>query len=483
MASIRELHQQLTTKERSAVEIAQESLDSIQKLEPKLRSFLSITAERALEQAQKVDAQIAAGEEIGWLAGIPTGIKDNMCTQGITTTCGSKILQNFVPPYESTVTSRLAAAGAVMVGKTNMDEFAMGSSTENSAYQVTANPWDVERVPGGSSGGSAAAVAGGECTVSLGSDTGGSIRQPAALCGVVGMKPTYGLVSRYGLVAYASSLDQIGPFGRSVEDTAILLGAIAGHDPRDATSLKVEVPDYVSLLKPELRPKFRVGVIKETFGEGLDAVVSDAVTAAIAQYQAMGAEIVEISCPKFRYGLPTYYIIAPSEASANLARYDGVKYGFRAENPEDLMSMYTKTRAQGFGAEVKRRIMIGTYTLSAGYYDAYYLKAQKVRSLIKQDFEQAFAQVDVLVCPTTPTTAFKAGEKTNDPLSMYLSDLMTIPVNLAGLPGLSLPCGFDEKGLPIGLQIIGNVLREDLVLQAAYAYEQATEWHKKMPAL
>jgi aspartyl-tRNA(Asn)/glutamyl-tRNA(Gln) amidotransferase subunit A len=483
MASIRELHQQLITKERSAVEIAQESLQSIETLEPKLRSFLCVTGDRALEQAQQVDAKIAAGEEIGWLAGIPIGIKDNMCTQGITTTCGSKILQNFVPPYESTVTSRLAAAGAVMVGKTNMDEFAMGSSTENSAYQVTANPWDVERVPGGSSGGSAAAVAGGECVVSLGSDTGGSIRQPAALCGVVGMKPTYGLVSRYGLVAYASSLDQIGPFGRSVEDTAILLGAIAGHDPRDATSLKVEVPDYLSLLKPELPPKFRVGVIKETFGEGLDAVVSDAVMAAIAQYKAMGAEIVEISCPKFRYGLPTYYIIAPSEASANLARYDGVKYGFRAENPEDLMSMYTKTRAQGFGAEVKRRIMIGTYTLSAGYYDAYYLKAQKVRSLIKQDFEQAFAQVDVLISPTTPTTAFKAGEKTNDPLSMYLSDLMTIPVNLAGLPGLSLPCGFDEKGLPIGLQIIGNVLREDLVLQAAYAYERSTEWHQKVPAV
>jgi aspartyl-tRNA(Asn)/glutamyl-tRNA(Gln) amidotransferase subunit A len=483
MASIRELHQQLITKERSAVEIAQESLDRIQALEPKLHSFLCVTADRALEQAKQVDAQLAAGEEIGWLAGVPTGIKDNMCTQGIPTTCGSKILQNFVPPYESTVTGRLAAAGAVMVGKTNLDEFAMGSSTENSAYQVTANPWDLARVPGGSSGGSAAAVAGGECTVSLGSDTGGSIRQPAALCGVVGMKPTYGLVSRYGLVAYASSLDQIGPFGRSVEDTAILLGAIAGHDPKDSTSLKVEVPDYVSLLSPELRPKFRVGVIKETFGEGLDAVVSEAVMAAIAQYKAMGAEIVEISCPKFRYGLPTYYIIAPSEASANLARYDGVKYGFRAENPDDLMSMYTQTRAQGFGAEVKRRIMIGTYTLSAGYYDAYYLKAQKVRTLIKQDFEQAFAQVDVLVCPTTPTTAFKAGEKTNDPLSMYLSDLMTIPVNLAGLPGLSLPCGFDQQGLPIGLQIIGNVLREDLVLQAAYAYEQATEWHKKTPVL
>ncbi|NJR39372.1 MAG: Asp-tRNA(Asn)/Glu-tRNA(Gln) amidotransferase subunit GatA [Leptolyngbyaceae cyanobacterium CSU_1_4] len=483
MASIRELHQQLITKKRSAVEIAQESLDCIQALEPKLHSFLCVTADRALEQAQQVDAQIAAGEEIGWLAGIPTGIKDNLCTQGIPTTCGSKILQNFVPPYESTVTGRLAAAGAVMVGKTNLDEFAMGSSTENSAYQLTANPWDLERVPGGSSGGSAAAVAGGECPIALGSDTGGSIRQPAALCGVVGMKPTYGLVSRYGLVAYASSLDQIGPFGRSVEDVAIVLGAIAGHDPKDSTSLKVAVPDYVSLLSPELRPKFRIGVIKETFGEGLDAVVSEAVRAAIAQYEAMGAEIVEISCPKFRYGLPTYYIIAPSEASANLARYDGVKYGFRAENPPDLISMYTQTRAQGFGAEVKRRIMIGTYTLSAGYYDAYYLKAQKVRTLIKQDFEQAFAQVDVLVCPTTPTPAFKAGEKTNDPLSMYLSDLMTIPVNLAGLPGLSLPCGFDQQGLPIGLQIIGNVLREDLVLQAAYAYEQATEWHQRAPVL
>jgi aspartyl-tRNA(Asn)/glutamyl-tRNA(Gln) amidotransferase subunit A len=482
MASIRELHQQLTSKERSAVEIAQESLDRIQAVEPKLRSFLAVTADRALEQAKRVDAQIAAGEEIGWLAGIPTGIKDNMCTQGIATTCGSKILHNFVPPYESTVTQRLAAAGAVMVGKTNMDEFAMGSSTENSAYQVTANPWDLERVPGGSSGGSAAAVAGGECTVSLGSDTGGSIRQPAALCGVVGMKPTYGLVSRYGLVAYASSLDQIGPFGRSVEDTAILLGAIAGYDPQDATSLKVEVPDYASLLKPELPKKFRVGIIKETFGEGLDSGVSDAVMKAVDQFKALGAEIVEISCPQFRYGLPTYYIIAPSEASANLARYDGVKYGFRAEKADSLMSMYTQTRAQGFGAEVKRRIMIGTYTLSAGYYDAYYLKAQKVRSLIKQDFEQAFGQVDVLLSPTTPTVAFKAGEKTSDPLSMYLSDLMTIPVNLAGLPGLSLPCGFAD-GLPIGLQIIGNVLREDLVLQAAYAYEQSTEWHLKTPSL
>ncbi|MCU0568916.1 MAG: Asp-tRNA(Asn)/Glu-tRNA(Gln) amidotransferase subunit GatA [Oculatellaceae cyanobacterium Prado106] len=485
MASIRDLHQQLVSKERSAVEIAEESLAQIQALEPKLRSFLMVTGDRALEQARRVDDQIAAGEAIGWMAGIPTGIKDNMCTQGIRTTCGSKILQNFVPPYESTVTHKLATAGAVMVGKTNLDEFAMGSSTENSAYQVTANPWDLERVPGGSSGGSAAAVAADECTVALGSDTGGSIRQPAALCGVVGLKPTYGLVSRYGLVAYASSLDQIGPFARSVEDAAILLGAIAGYDPQDSTSLKVEVPDYLSFLNPNLnaQKKFRVGIIQETFGEGLDAIVGDAVMAAVDQFKAMGAEIVNISCPQFRYGLPTYYILAPSEASANLARYDGVKYGYRSEQPDNLMSMYTQTRAQGFGAEVKRRIMIGTYTLSAGYYDAYYLKAQKVRTLIKQDFEQAFEQVDVLVCPTTPTTAFKAGEKTDDPLSMYLSDLMTIPVNLAGLPGLSLPCGFDAQGLPIGLQIVGNVLREDLVLQAAYAYEQATEWHLRTPSL
>ena len=485
MASIRELHQQLISKERSAVEITQAALDRIQAVEPQVHSFLQVTGDRALEQAQQVDAKLAAGEEIGLLAGIPIGIKDNMCTKGIRTTCASRILENFVPPYESTVTAKLAAAGAVMVGKTNLDEFAMGGSTENSAFYPTANPWDLDRVPGGSSGGSAAAVAAGECTVSLGSDTGGSIRQPASLCGIVGMKPTYGLVSRYGLVAFASSLDQIGPFGRSVEDAAILLQEIAGHDPKDSTSLNVEIPNYASLLKPAFskKKKFRIGVVKETFGEGLDPQVEQAVQAAIAQFKDLGAEIQEISCPQFRAGIAAYYIIAPSEASANLARYDGVKYGARAENAENLMEMYTKTRAQGFGAEVKRRIMIGTYALSAGYYDAYYLKAQKVRTLIKRDFEKAFDQVDVLVCPTAPTTAFKAGEKTNDPLGMYLLDLMTIPANLAGLPGLSLPCGFDDQGLPIGLQILGNVLREDLVLQAAYAYEQATDWHTRSPNL
>ena len=481
-SSIRELHQQLIRKERSAIEITQQALDRIHSLEPTLHSFLHITANHALEQARQVDARIAAGEDIELLAGIPIGIKDNLCTKGIPTTCASRILENFVPPYESTVTQKLAVAGAVTVGKTNLDEFAMGGSTETSAFQLTANPWDTSRVPGGSSGGSAAAVAAGECTVSLGSDTGGSIRQPASFCGIVGMKPTYGLVSRYGLVAFASSLDQIGPFGRSVEDAAILLGAIAGYDPHDSTSLKVDVPDYTQYLTPDLKGK-KVGVIKETFGEGLDPAVEKAVQGAIEQLKSLGAEIREISCPRFRYGIAAYYIIAPSEASANLARYDGVKYGARIPDAENLMEMYTRTRAEGFGAEVKRRIMIGTYALSAGYYDAYYLKAQKVRTLIKQDFEQAFSQVDVLVSPTAPSTAFKAGDKTTGPLSMYLIDLMTIPVNLAGLPGISVPCGFDGQGLPIGLQIIGNVLREDQVLQVAYAYEQATEWHQQVPGL
>ncbi|MEQ9550815.1 MAG: Asp-tRNA(Asn)/Glu-tRNA(Gln) amidotransferase subunit GatA [Coleofasciculus sp. G3-WIS-01] len=484
MASIRELHQQIIDKERTSVEITQDALDRIQALEPKVHSFLHITADHALEQARQVDAKIAAGEEIGMLAGIPIGIKDNMCTQGIPTTCASRILENFVPPYESTVTQKLKDAGAVMVGKTNLDEFAMGSSCETSSYQQTANPWDLSRVPGGSSGGSATAVAASECVVALGSDTGGSIRLPASFCGIVGMKPTYGLVSRYGLVAYASSLDQIGPFGRTVEDAAILLNAIAGYDPNDSTSLKLEIPDYTTSLQPDLKSiGLKIGIIKETFGEGLEPIIAKAVQNAIEQLKSLGAEVQEISCPRFRYGLPAYYIIAPSEASANLARYDGVKYGFRTPEAENLLEMYKKTRAAGFGAEVKRRIMLGTYALSAGYYDAYYLKAQKVRTLIKQDFEQAFEKVDVLVCPTAPTTAFKAGEKTSDPLTMYLSDLMTIPVNLAGLPGMSIPCGYDDQGLPIGLQLIGKVLGEQQLFQVAYAYEQSTDWHLKQPPL
>lgn len=481
MSVIRELHHHLVSKTRSAVEITQAYLDRIAALEPQLHSYLTVTPRQALAQAQVVDAKIAAGETIGLLEGIPIALKDNLCTKGIRTTCASKVLENFVPPYESTVTRRLRQAGAIALGKTNLDEFAMGSSTENSAYQVTANPWDIQRVPGGSSGGSAAAVAAGECAVALGSDTGGSIRQPAALCGVVGLKPTYGLVSRFGLVAYASSLDQIGPLTPTVEDAALVLGAIAGYDAHDSTSLKVAVPDYSQSLKTNLKGR-RIGLIKETFAtDGIDPAVKAAIEKALQQLQGLGAEIQEISCPRFPYGLPTYYIIAPSEASSNLARYDGVKYGTRS-NDESLLTMYTQTRAQGFGPEVKRRIMIGTYALSAGYYDAYYLKAQKVRTLIKQDFDQAFGRVDVLVCPTSPTTAFKAGEKVNDPLSMYLSDLMTIPVNLAGLPGMSVPCGFDQQGLPIGLQLIGNALREDLLFEVGYAYEQATDWHHRHPA-
>jgi len=480
MTSIRQLHQQLVNKEKTAVEIAREFLARIEAIEPQVKSFLHLTPDLALAQAQKVDEKIARGEPLHLLAGIPIALKDNLCTKGIPTTCASRILENFVPPYESTVTQKLRDLGAVIVGKTNLDEFAMGSSTENSGYHVTANPWDLSRVPGGSSGGSAAAVAAQECVVALGSDTGGSIRQPASFCGVVGLKPTYGLVSRFGLVAYASSLDQIGPFGRTVEDAAILLQAIAGYDPQDSTSLNLPIPDYSQFLKTSLKG-LKIGVIKETFGEGLDQVVAEAVNQALEQLKALGATIKEISCPRFRYGLPTYYIIAPSEASANLARYDGVKYGIR-EDADSLIDMYTKTRAQGFGAEVKRRIMLGTYTLSAGYYDAYYLKAQKVRTLIKEDFDRAFQSVDVLVSPTSPTTAFKAGEKTADPLSMYLSDLMTIPVNLAGLPGLSLPCGFDGQGLPIGLQLVGNVLREDQLFHVAHAYEQSTDWHKRQPS-
>ena len=484
MSAIRELHQQLTSKARSAVEIAQAQLDQAQAVEPKLNSFVSLTAEKALAQAKAVDDKIAAGEDIGLLAGIPIAIKDNLCTKGIRTTCSSKMLENFVPPYDATVTAKLEAAGSVFVGKTNLDEFAMGGSTENSAFKTTGNPWDISRVPGGSSGGSAAAVAGGQAPISLGSDTGGSIRQPASFCGIVGMKPTYGLVSRFGLVAFASSLDQIGPFGRTVEDTAILLSAIAGHDPKDATSLNVEIPDYTKSLKNTANSPLKgrkVGSIKETFGDGLDASVGAAVTIAIDQLKALGAEVKEISCPRFNYGVSAYYIIAPCEASANLARYDGVRYGLRAEEP-NLLSMYNKTRSEGFGDEVKRRIMIGTYALSAGYYDAFYLKAQKVRTLIKQDFEKAFEDVDILVSPTAPSTAFKTGEN-DDPLSMYLLDLMTIPVNMAGLPGMSVPCGFDDNGMPIGLQLVSNVLREDLLFEVGHAYEQSTDWHQHQPKL
>ncbi len=419
-------------------------------------------------------------EEPGPLSGIPVAVKDNMTTRGIRTACSSRILENFIPPYDATVVERLYQAGAVLIGKTNMDEFAMGSSTETSYMGLTRNPWDLERIPGGSSGGSAAAVAADECIAALGSDTGGSIRQPAAHCGVVGMKPTYGRVSRYGLVAFASSLDQIGPITKDVTDCALLLKAISGHDPRDSTSVKVPVPDFTSALTGEIRG-LTIGVPAEYFVEGMQPEVEDAVRTALSLLEERGAIIKEISLPHTGYAIATYYILATAEASSNLARYDGVKYGYRTGNSADLMEMYMKTRAQGFGLEVKRRIMLGTYVLSAGYYDAYYRKAQQVRTLIKNDFDQAFQTCDVLITPTSPTTAFRIGEKINEPLQMYLSDIFTISVNLAGIPGISIPCGFDSSGLPIGLQVLGRHFDEEAVLRTAYAYEQSTDWHKQHP--
>jgi len=415
------------------------------------------------------------------IQGIPVAIKDNMCTKGIRTTCSSKILTDFIPPYESTVTSRLNENGYVLIGKTNLDEFAMGSSTENSGFFTTRNPWDIERIPGGSSGGSAAAVAADECIAALGSDTGGSIRQPASLCGVVGLKPTYGRVSRYGLVAFASSLDQIGPITKNVKDSAILLNIISGNDPFDSTSAPVAVPDFTKVLGNEIKG-LKIGIPKEYFIKGMDSEIEESVKTAIKKLESLGAVPVDISLPHTEYAVAAYYVLATSEASSNLARYDGVKYGFRAEG-KDLMEMYMNTRAQGFGAEVKRRIMLGTYALSSGYYDAYYKKAQQARTLIKTDFEKAFNSVDMIVTPTSPTAAFKSGEKTEDPLQMYLSDIFTISVNLAGIPAISIPCGFTSNNLPIGLQIIGKHFDEESILKAAYAYEQSTDWHKRKPNL
>jgi aspartyl-tRNA(Asn)/glutamyl-tRNA(Gln) amidotransferase subunit A len=420
-------------------------------------------------------------EELNPLMGIPVAIKDVICTKGIPTTCASRILEGFVPPYDATVIELLYERGAVLLGKTNMDEFAMGSSTENSAFFPTHNPWDLSRVPGGSSGGSAAAVAADECIYSLGTDTGGSVRQPAALCGVVGLKPTYGRVSRYGLVAFASSLDQIGPITKDVEDAAIVMNAIAHYDPRDSTSVNAPTPDYTRALLPEIKG-LRIGVPKEYFIEGMQEGVEEAIRKAIEELEELGAEVGEVSLPHTDYSLPTYYIIAPAEASANLARYDGVKYGFSYPRADDIWDNYRKTRQVGFGDEVRRRIMLGTYALSAGYYDAYYLKAQKVRTLIKRDFDLAFEEFDVIVAPTSPTVAFKLGEKVDDPLQMYLSDVFTLSMNLAGICGISIPCGFSD-GLPVGMQIMGPAFAEEKVLQVAYAYEQATEWHKMRPKI
>jgi aspartyl-tRNA(Asn)/glutamyl-tRNA(Gln) amidotransferase subunit A len=475
------LHDLLARKEITSRELTESVLKRVEEVEGRIHAYITLTPEMALEQAAAADLRIQKGEA-GPLTGIPLAVKDVICTRGVRTTCGSHILENFIPPYDATVTEKLKAAGAVFIGKTNMDEFAMGSSTENSFYGPTRNPWDLDRIPGGSSGGSAAAVAADECIVSLGSDTGGSIRQPAACCGVVGMKPTYGRVSRYGLVAFASSLDQIGPFSKDVRDTALLLNAISGHEPRDSTSVDLPVPDYTRALGSDVRGMV-LGVPQETFGKGIDPEVADSVRKAIEVLRKLGAKTVDVSLPHSDYALAVYYIIAPCEASSNLARYDGVKYGFRAGGAEDLLDMYQETRWQGFGAEVKRRIMLGTYALSAGYYDAYYLKASRVRTLIRKDFEEAFRRCDALILPTAPTPAFRLGEKVDDPLQMYLSDIFTIPCNLAGLPGLSLPCGFTGEGLPIGLQILGNFFQEEKILRVAWAFEQNTEHHLRKPIL
>jgi len=448
-------------------------------LEPKVRALVTITDELSLKQAKKADELIATGD-INPLTGIPVVIKDVICTKGVKTTCSSRMLENFVPPYDATVMERLNGCGAVMLGKANMDEFAMGSSNEHSAFFPTHNPWDLSRVPGGSSGGPSAAVAAGEAIYALGSDTGGSIRLPAGFCSITGLKPTYGRVSRYGLVAFASSLDQIGPLTQDVADCAIVLNAIAGYDGRDSTSVPYPTPDYTQCLTTELNG-LRIGIPKEYFVEGMQAEVETAMRAAISKLEELGAKVEwEVSLPHTRYGLAAYYIIAPSEASANLARYDGVKYGFSYQNADSMWEALEKTRQYGFGDEVKRRIMLGTYALSAGYYDAWYLKAQKVRTLIRQEFDQAFAKFDALVTPTSPTVPFKIGEKIDDPLQMYLSDVCTLPINIAGVPAISIPAGF-ANGLPIGMQIIGKPFSEETILKIAYAYQQATEWHKRRP--
>ena len=478
--SIQEAHSQLTSRQISSVELTQACLDQIEAVEDRVQSFLTLIPETALAQAEAADRMLAAGEG-GPLTGVPVQIKDVMCTEGVPTTCGSRMLENFVPVYNATAVERLLGQGAVMLGKGNMDEFAMGSSCENSGFHPTMNPWDLERVPGGSSGGAAASVASGEAIYALGSDTGGSVRQPAALCGVVGLKPTYGLVSRYGLIAFASSLDQIGPVGRTVMDCALALNVIAGHDPRDATSVHQEPKDYAASLGLDIKG-LRLGVPEEYFVDGMELGSRKAINEAILALEGLGASVRPVSLPTTRYALACYYIIAPSECSANLARYDGVKYGYSYQDTDNMWEALEKTREYGFGPEVTRRVMLGTYALSSGYYDAYYLKAQQARTLIRQDFDRVFQDVDALVTPTSPVTAFKIGEKSGDPVQMYLIDVCTLPVNIAGLPGLSVPCGFSD-GLPVGLQLIGPRFSEETLLRTAHAYESATGWSKARPAL
>ncbi len=475
-----EAQELLRRRELSSVELTQEVLRRIEQVEEKLKAFVTVTADLALEQARQADEHLRQNGAAP-LFGIPAAIKDNICTKGVRTTCSSRILENFVPPYDATVIEKLKGQGLVMVGKGNMDEFAMGSSTENSAFFPTHNPWDLERVPGGSSGGPAAAVAAGEAIYALGSDTGGSIRQPASFCSIVGLKPTYGLVSRYGLVAFASSLDQIGPMTRDVTDCALVLQAIAGHDPHDSTSAPRSLPDYTKALIPEVGG-LCIGLPEEYLAEGVEEGVRQTIYSAVSKLEELGAKVETLSLPHTRYALACYYLIAPSEASANLARYDGVKYGYSALDAESMWQAMELTKGRGFGPEVKRRIMLGTYALSAGYYDAYYLRAQKVRTLIKRELDQAFERFDVLVTPTSPTVPFKLGEKVEDPLKMYLSDVCTIPVNIAGVPAISVPAGFVD-GLPVGMQLIGPAFSEELLLRCAFAYEQATEWHKHRPPI
>ena len=474
---------EIINKNISAKELVREFFTRIESLNPKLNAFISLTKDVAEVQADNIDKLIQNSQPLPPLAGLPIAIKDNICTKGVVTSCSSKMLKNFVAPYESTVSGKLWDSGGIFLGKTNLDEFAMGSSTETSAFGVTSNPWDINRVPGGSSGGSAASVAAGLCVAAIGSDTGGSIRQPASFCGVVGLKPTYGRVSRWGLIAFASSLDQIGPITNSVSDSAEILYAISGKDSLDSTCLNKPVPNYLTDLNKSIKG-LRIGVIEECFEHpGLDSEVKLSVLSSIEKFQSLGAQIINIKCPRFNDGIATYYVIAPSEASANLARYDGVKYGYRSEKESNLVNMTSKSRAEGFGDEVQRRILIGTYALSAGYNDAYYKKAQRVRTLIRKDFDNAFEQADILLTPTCPTTAFLKGDYVDDPLSMYLSDLLTVPVNLAGLPAISIPCGFDNKGLPIGLQLIGNVLEEHRILNAANIFEKNADVMKNKPKL
>jgi aspartyl-tRNA(Asn)/glutamyl-tRNA(Gln) amidotransferase subunit A len=480
--SIEEAHRRLKNKEISSLELTQAVLDRIEAVEEQVDAFITISAESALEQARLADKKISEGK-ISPLTGIPLAIKDLICTQGTLTTCASKILDNFVPPYDATVIKKLKHTAAVLIGKTNMDEFAMGSSTEYSGFKITRNPWDLSCIPGGSSGGSAAAVSADMCLGALGSDTGGSIRQPASHCGVVGLKPTYGRVSRFGLVAFASSLDQIGPLTKTVRDSALLMNEIAGYDAADSTSVPTEVPNYNSCLKQGLKG-FTIGIpVEYRSASGLHPDVLTTVTNAVKVFEDLGAECIEVTLPHTEYAVAAYYIIAPSEASSNLARYDGVKYGFRDKDQNSLMGMYTSTRSKGFGSEVQRRIIIGTYSLSAGYYDAYYRKASQVRTLIMEDFQKAFEACDVIVSPVAPTPAFKIGEKIDDPLTMYLSDIFTLSANLAGIPGISLPCGFSNEGLPIGLQIMAKHFEEEKLLKAAYNFEQSTNFHTKKPML